>query len=287
MLAAACMTSFTGRRPAPRLKGERSTGREGRVRRSRHETARRPSAAARLSWSAIAACARPREPPLAPRSPHRPARRDPVVDRRRQQLHDPDGRRLQRALRGQLRLHGRDDPDPDRGRGGRGAGRRVGPRGRPRRQRATAATTTDARARPAAALRPSPTPPARVAPVLDLAHLLSLPARRAGLPGVERGRQLGRDAPGVAAAIRDRPLPGRPAVRVPLLRAAALPLQPLPLRPGQPRGSARDLLPRVRRRARPRRSLDAHRDRPDRRAATAGRRPRPPSEWWHVNYVGP
>ncbi len=105
--------------------------------------------------------------------------RDAVVDRRRQQLHDPDRRRLQRPLRGQLRLHGRDARRS-----------RPRPRGPPRWARGPADTGdldldrhdyyddehADRR------LHPADSAPARVAPVLDVADLLPVLPVGPGLP---------------------------------------------------------------------------------------------------------
>ena len=85
-------------------------------------------------------------------APHRPARRDPVVDRRGQQPQHPLPGRHQRPVGGRERGAGTRS-DPLGGRGGGGAGHRRPPPPAPRRPRAP---TRSARATPSAASPPAP-----------------------------------------------------------------------------------------------------------------------------------
>ncbi len=108
-------------------------------------------------------------------------------------------------------------------------------------------------------------------------HLVDRPgllAARRGLARVERGGRLGVPAPGGSRHLRDRHLPGRIALRLSHLRAAGLPLRPLPLGPRGTREPAGHLAARVRHRGRPRQPGDAHGDRLPRARLWVGQGPR-------------
>ena len=174
-------------------------------------------------------------------------------------------------------LHGQDDPDTDRGRGRAALASAATASGPPTPSSGNRRSPRNGLAPPAAdnglprraCVRPrrSSRPPARPRPASssDLAHLLPFLPVGPGLPGVERGRRLGRDAPGGRCGLYGIDLyPGGPfsAYRS---YAQQLYLYNLYLSgQGSLAAAAGDLLPRVWLRARPRRPVDASRGRPDR-----------------------